>query len=142
MSTPESPAFLAKKPTVAPTFDGVDFADNQAVANARDAIVREQWVGLMMQRLVGEEMGKCYLREGVNHLEKCGKYRDRYIQLLKSNNNKGFRGQQQNYIPGVDGPLGGAEIPTDYPTVQQAKGSKGSDYRPGNTSGQGGNTLY
>lgn len=57
MSTPESQAFLAKKPTVAPTFEGVDFADNQAVANARDAIVREQWVGLMMQRLVGEEMG-------------------------------------------------------------------------------------
>lgn len=61
MSTPESQAFLAKKPTVAPTFDGVDFADNQAVANARDAIVREQWVGLMMQRLVGEEMGMSIL---------------------------------------------------------------------------------
>lgn len=69
-------------------------------------------------------------------------YLDRYIQLLKSNNNKGYRGQQQNYIPGVDGPSGGPEIHTDYPSVQQAKGSKGSDYRPGNTSGQGGSTLY
>ncbi|KIW59017.1 hypothetical protein PV05_03501 [Exophiala xenobiotica] len=142
MPTPESEAFLAKKPKVPPTFDGVDFADNQAVTDARDAIVREQWVGMMMQRLVGEEMGKCYIREGVNHLEKCGKYRDRYLQLLKSNKEKGYRGRQQNYMPGVDGPAGGPEIHTDYPTAQQAKGAKGSDYRPGNTSGQGGNTLY
>jgi hypothetical protein len=57
MPTPESEAFLARKPTVPPTFQGVDFSDNQAVANARDAIIREQWVKQMMQRLVGEEMG-------------------------------------------------------------------------------------
>ncbi|KEF57292.1 NADH dehydrogenase [Exophiala aquamarina CBS 119918] len=56
MPTPESEAFLAKKPKVPPTFQGVDFADNEAVANARDAIIREQWVKSMMTRLVGEEM--------------------------------------------------------------------------------------
>lgn len=72
MPTPESAAFLAKKPTVAPTYEGVDFEDNVAVHNARDAIIREQWVRSMMARLVGEELGKCYAREGVNHLEKCG----------------------------------------------------------------------
>jgi hypothetical protein len=55
--TPESESFLAKKPKVAPTFQGVDFTDNQAVADARDAIIREQWVKQMMQRLAGEEMG-------------------------------------------------------------------------------------
>ncbi|KAI1613345.1 NADH dehydrogenase [Exophiala viscosa] len=142
MPTPESELFLAKKPKVPPTFEGVDFSDNQAVADARDAIVREQWVGQMMQRLVGEEMGKCYLREGVNHLEKCGKYRERYLQLLKSNKEKGYRGRQQNYLPGVDGPAGGPAIHTDYPSAQEAKGAKGSDYRAGNTTGQGGNTLY
>ena len=75
MPTPESAAFLAKKPTVPPTFDGVDLADNEAVINARDAIIREQWVKVMMARLVRDEMGKCYVREGVNHLEKCGRYR-------------------------------------------------------------------
>jgi hypothetical protein len=57
MPTPESEAFLAKKPKVPPTFQGVDFADNEAVANARDAIIREQWVKSMMTRLVGQEMG-------------------------------------------------------------------------------------
>lgn len=57
MPTAESEAFLAKKPKVPPTFQGVDFTDNQAVADARDAIIREQWVKQMMQRLAGEEMG-------------------------------------------------------------------------------------
>ncbi|GMF67726.1 unnamed protein product [Aspergillus oryzae] len=75
MPTPESAAFLAKKPTVPPTYEGVDFEDNVAVHNARDAIIREQWVRSMMSRLVGEELGKCYAREGVNHLEKCGALR-------------------------------------------------------------------
>jgi hypothetical protein len=75
MPTPESELFLKKKPTVPPTFEGVDFRDYNAVTNARDAIIREQWVKSMMQRLVEEELGKCYRREGINHLEKCGKYR-------------------------------------------------------------------
>jgi len=57
MPTPESESFLAQKPKVPPTFQGVDFGDNEAVANARDAIIREQWVKTMMTRLVGEEMG-------------------------------------------------------------------------------------
>ncbi|OQU99879.1 hypothetical protein CLAIMM_05452 [Cladophialophora immunda] len=142
MPTPESELFLRQKPKVPPTFQGVDFQDNEAVADARDAIVREQWVQRMMRRLVGEEMGKCYAREGVNHLEKCGKYRDRYLQLLKSTREAGYRGQQQNYIPGVDGPAGGPEIHTDYPSAQEAKGSRGTDHRPGNTTGKGGDTLY
>lgn len=57
MPTPESEAFLAKKPTVPPTFVGVDFRNNQAVVDARDAIIREQWVQQMMARLVREELG-------------------------------------------------------------------------------------
>jgi len=142
MPTPESEGFLRQKPKVAPTFQGVDFQDNEAVADARDAIIREQWVQKMMKRLVGEEMGKCYAREGVNHLEKCGKYRDRYLQLLKSTRESGYRGRQQNYIPGVDGPAGGPEVQTNYPSAQQAKGSRGSDMRGGNTTGKGGDTLY
>lgn len=71
MPTPESAAFLAKKPKVPPTFDGVDYEDHGAIQAARDAIIKEQWVKSMMARLVREEMGKCYWREGVNHNEKC-----------------------------------------------------------------------
>lgn len=82
MPTPESEAFLAKKPTVPPTYEGVDFEDNVAVHNARDAIIREQWVRSMMSRLVGEELAKCYAREGVNHLEKCGKLRGEFFFAL------------------------------------------------------------
>lgn len=72
MPTPESPLFLAKKPQVPPTFQGVDYSDTPRLKAAQDAIVREQWVKSMMARLVREELGKCYVKEGVNHLEKCG----------------------------------------------------------------------
>jgi hypothetical protein len=75
MPTPESESFKASKPTVPPTFDGVDYDDNKALKAAQDAIIREQWVQSMMARLIREEMGKCYYREGVNHLEKCGHLR-------------------------------------------------------------------
>ena len=82
MPTPESASFLAKKPTVPSTFDGVDYDDNKALKAAQDAIIREQWVKSMMARLVREEMGKCYYREGVNHLEKCGHLRGEPTQTL------------------------------------------------------------
>lgn len=79
MPTPESEAFLAKKPKVPPTFDGVDYDDTKRLKQAQDAIIREQWVQVMMGRLVREELSKCYYREGVNHLEKCGALRGQSI---------------------------------------------------------------
>lgn len=82
MPTPESDAFKAAKPTVPATFDGVDYEDNKALKQAQDAVIREQWVQLMMGRLIREEMGKCYRREGVNHLEKCGDLRGSSFSLL------------------------------------------------------------
>lgn len=75
MPTPESAAFLAKKPKVPPTFDGVDFDDTARLKQAQDAIIREQWVQVMMGHLVREELSKCYYREGINHLENCGRLR-------------------------------------------------------------------
>ncbi|KAL8902609.1 MAG: hypothetical protein Q9207_004536 [Kuettlingeria erythrocarpa] len=106
MPTPESEAFLAKKPTVPPTFDGVDFNDTPRLKAAQDAIIKEQWVKCMMARLVREELGKCYYREGVNHLEKCGKLRERYFEALKESKIRGYLFEQQNYIPGQQDPVG------------------------------------
>ena len=80
MPTPESASFKAQKPSVPPTFDGVDYDDNKALKAAQDSIIREQWVQSMMARLVREELGKCYYREGVNHLEKCGHLRGELIE--------------------------------------------------------------
>ena len=71
MPTPESAAFLAKKPKVAPTFEGVDFADNQALIDARDAIVREQWIKHMMTRLVREELGMCHMHTCMSFFTPC-----------------------------------------------------------------------
>jgi hypothetical protein len=84
MPTPESEMFKAAKPTVPPTFDGVDYDDNKALKAAQDSVIREQWVQSMMARLVREELGKCYYREGVNHLEKCGHLRGKIIAKRKS----------------------------------------------------------
>ncbi|CAF9916015.1 MAG: hypothetical protein ALECFALPRED_010471 [Alectoria fallacina] len=129
MPTPESALFLAKKPRVPPTFQGVDYADTQRLKAAQDAIIREQWVKSMMARLVREELGKCYAKEGVNHLEKCGGLRgmsvdicteeevaegtlgelevpqakwyiERYFEALKDAKIRGYLFQQQNYVPG------------------------------------------
>jgi hypothetical protein len=75
MPTPESIQFRMQKPTVPPTFEGVDYDNNLQLKAAQDAVLREQWVQSMMARLLREEMGKCYYREGVNHLEKCGALR-------------------------------------------------------------------
>lgn len=85
MPTPESEAFLAKKPTVPPTFDGVDYEDTRRLKQAQDAIIREQWVQVMMGRLVREELSKCYYREGINHLEKCGRLRGQFFFFSYSN---------------------------------------------------------
>lgn len=100
MPTPESPAFLAKKPTVPPTFEGVDYDDNKALKAAQDAVLREQWVKSMMARIVRDELGKCYYREGVNHLQNCGKLRERYLELLKDAKVKGYIFEMQNVLPG------------------------------------------
>ncbi|KAI9776574.1 MAG: hypothetical protein M1839_009478 [Geoglossum umbratile] len=97
--TPESALFLAKKPTVPPTFDGVDYDDNVSLKAAQDAIIREQWVRCMMARLVREELGRCYQREGVNHLERCGGLRERYFELLKDSKVRGYLFEQRNYVP-------------------------------------------
>ncbi|KAI6798108.1 hypothetical protein KC363_g665 [Hortaea werneckii] len=98
MPTPESESFKAAKPTVPPTFDGVDYDDNKQLKAAQDSIIREQWVQSMMARLIREEMGKCYYKEGVNHLEKCGHLRERYLQQLKHSKIKGYLFEQQNYV--------------------------------------------
>lgn len=124
MPTPESELFQSQKPKVAPTFNGVDYDDTKAFKAAEDAIIREQWVGAMMTRLVGEELGKCYKREGVNHLENCGELRgkselpatlpskfsspannwtsEKYLQMLATNKIKGTKFIQQNYVEQKD----------------------------------------
>ncbi|KAI5809947.1 hypothetical protein DFH27DRAFT_606373 [Peziza echinospora] len=95
--TPESASFAAKKPSVPPTFDGVDYDDTKAFKAAQDSIIREQWVRSMMARLVRDELGKCYYKEGVNHLEKCGVLRERYMELLGESKIKGYLYDQHYY---------------------------------------------
>lgn len=98
MPTPESASFKAAKPTVPPTFDGVDYDDNKALKAAQDSVIREQWVQSMMARLIREELGKCYYREGVNHLEKCGRLRGELGHDLEVRNPRGANDSAQTGI--------------------------------------------
>src|SRR3569833_2859541 len=79
MPTPESAMFLAAKFLVLLTFDGVDYDDTKRLKQAQDAIIREQWVQVMMGRLIHDELRKCYMREGANHLENCGHQRGQIL---------------------------------------------------------------
>ena len=75
MPTPLSASHISRRPTVPPTFEGVNYDDQTALKAAQDSVIKEQWVRSMMARLVREELGRCYYREGVNHLERCGRLR-------------------------------------------------------------------
>lgn len=77
MPIPESEAFKAKKPKVLPTFDGVDYDDTRALKRAQDAILREQWIRSMENRIIGEELNKCYYKHGINHFQECAHYRSK-----------------------------------------------------------------
>ncbi|MCJ1239601.1 hypothetical protein MMC14_007599 [Varicellaria rhodocarpa] len=99
MPTPLSASHISRRPTVPPTFEGVNYDDQTALKAAQDSVIKEQWVRSMMARLVREELGRCYYREGVNHLERCGRLRDRYMELLKDAKVKGHLFAQQNYVP-------------------------------------------
>lgn len=101
MPTPESEMFKAAKPTVPPTFDGVDYDDNKALKAAQDSVIREQWVQSMMARLVREELGKCYYREGVNHLEKCGHLRGKNA-MSRKHLQRGGEGGPIGVVPVVE----------------------------------------
>lgn len=55
---------------------------------------------------------------------------ERYLQLLKTAKVRGFKQMEQNYL---QDPSEENYVHTNYPTARDAMGSKGSDYRLGNT---------
>ena len=59
------------KPFEPVSYDDIDFSDRRQVQQARDSLVREQWIKTMEQRLVRDELAKCYRAEGVNHYVAC-----------------------------------------------------------------------
>lgn len=56
---------------------------------------------------------------------------------MKENKQKGYRRQQQYYEPGELYPKAAAEVTTDYPIVQDAKGAAGTSKKRGITTGFG-----
>ena len=50
---------------------------------ARDQRIREAWVKAMETRIIRQKLTKCYLTEGVNHLEHCRHLALAYLGRLR-----------------------------------------------------------
>ncbi|KAL0954671.1 hypothetical protein HGRIS_003622 [Hohenbuehelia grisea] len=57
----------------------------------REDHIKESWVRAMEVRLVREELEKCQKAEGVNHYENCKWLSDKYLQMLRDNQVKGYK---------------------------------------------------
>ncbi|KAF9237608.1 hypothetical protein BU15DRAFT_48482, partial [Melanogaster broomeanus] len=57
----------------------------------REDHLRESWVKAMEARLVRDELVKCQRHEGVNSLENCKWWSEKYIQMLQDNKVKGYK---------------------------------------------------
>lgn len=62
-----------------------------ALKEARDSILREQWIKAMEARLVRQAIEKCYRSEGVNHYENCKGLVDTYRQMVQENKVRGWK---------------------------------------------------
>jgi len=69
----------------------LDEAEIQAKLKAREDHIRESWVRAMEARLVREELEKCQKAEGVNHYENCKWLAEKYLQMLRDNQVKGYK---------------------------------------------------
>ncbi|BFZ54989.1 hypothetical protein PYCC9005_002027 [Savitreella phatthalungensis] len=67
------------------SYDDIDITDRAALMKARESTLREQWVKVAEQRLVREELSKCYRAEGVNHYKNCKHLAEFYLNMLKEN---------------------------------------------------------
>ena len=56
---------------------------NIAVWEARDQRIREAWVKAMETRILRRALTKCYITEGVNHLEHCRHLALEYLSRLR-----------------------------------------------------------
>ncbi|KAH9945290.1 NADH-ubiquinone oxidoreductase 12 kDa subunit [Epithele typhae] len=57
----------------------------------REHLIRESWVRAMEAKIVRQQLDRCYLTEGVNHLENCKEYREKYLVMLKENRVRGYK---------------------------------------------------
>ncbi|KAJ7284632.1 hypothetical protein C8J57DRAFT_1497529 [Mycena rebaudengoi] len=58
---------------------------------ARDEHIKESWVKAMEVRLVRDELDKCRKAEGANSLESCRWLAEKYTQMLKDNQLRGYK---------------------------------------------------
>ncbi|ORY77798.1 hypothetical protein BCR37DRAFT_122653 [Protomyces lactucae-debilis] len=77
MAVSSAPASSLSSHDPSITYDTIDFNDRKQVVAARNTMIREQWIKTMEQRLVRDELARCYKSEGVNHYVTCKHLADR-----------------------------------------------------------------
>ena len=58
-------------------------AEADAYFQAREHLIREDWIRSEQMRIVKEELGKCYLAEGPNHFTVCKDLAETYLKMLR-----------------------------------------------------------
>lgn len=64
------------------------YADPVALMRKRDAVMREKLVEVERAKLLKEKLRQCYIKEGVNHFQRCKEWADLYLDSIK---NVGFQ---------------------------------------------------
>ncbi|KAG9448943.1 hypothetical protein H6P81_008908 [Aristolochia fimbriata] len=59
------------------------YADPVAMLEYREYLVREKWIDIEKAKILRERLKWCYRIEGVNHLQKCKKLREQYLESTR-----------------------------------------------------------
>mmetsp|Transcript_9825 Transcript_9825/g.29568 ORF Transcript_9825/g.29568 Transcript_9825/m.29568 type:complete len:101 (-) Transcript_9825:557-859(-) len=59
------------------------YADPVALIEKRESVTRRKAIDVEKAKLLREQVRKCYLREGVNHFQKCKEWTDMYLKSIQ-----------------------------------------------------------
>ncbi|VVT55779.1 uncharacterized protein SAPINGB_P004734 [Magnusiomyces paraingens] len=78
------------------SFDDIDYSDNQALKQAQESFVREQWIRVEALKTVRRALEKCFQTQGVNQYENCKDIAEKYLDMLPTHRVKGYLAYQRN----------------------------------------------
>ncbi|GMM35796.1 hypothetical protein DASC09_031210 [Saccharomycopsis crataegensis] len=64
------------------SFDTIDYANGQQLKDAKDSMLREQWIRSSALKTVRRALEKCYRVSNVNQWEDCKPLADKYLEML------------------------------------------------------------
>ncbi|KAJ1922872.1 hypothetical protein IWQ60_002502 [Tieghemiomyces parasiticus] len=73
-----------------PDFDELEKDDLIGFRRARDQYLRETWIRVMELRIMQKRLQQCYRTEGVNYIQNCRALGERYLDMAKLYQMKGY----------------------------------------------------